>query len=513
MKKNACYANLFCLISLCFVIIGASCNNLDQLPEPYIQAGTAKLSGKVSGFQLNELDEAPTLMLYTSNPVTAKTLVTKATLSEDGLFSFEVPIECSTSVSSLSSNFYENTLFMCLTDGKETSFELINDGEGNAKITMEGDLFLSNNDLDNLSPAFVKMLLHQTPNVLPRYSMSMEEFIPYEMKNLERKLAITYTDSLLSKKGKQYLTNEFKLFFLHFRLFDYKFMMKLDYLDFNKDDTLLNGYTPKNPSRSYYGVLKRFDLNNPLYLYNESYATLLQTILSNDTLNIPLINDSPIEEWLKEVKPIMADLVGFKSGLFYDMLAANAYAMQFNEKQQPLSERQLEAIKRYFKNKGITDVLLRKNEEIKTLDAENRQTRTTINQTPNVPNDVLMKTIVSKYTGSVVLIDFWATWCGPCMAAMDDMRAMKKTMKGKNIVFVYMANESSPRKLWEAKAPTIGGEHYYLGRDAWAYISEDLGIDAVPTYLIYDTNGLLKHQVTGYPGNEKMQAMLKDLLQ
>src|SRR5574344_543325 len=89
----------------------------------YIQAGTAKLSGKMSGFQLNELDGAPTLMLYTSNPVTAKTLVTKATLSEDGLFSFEVPIECSTSVSSLSSNFYENTLFMCLTDGKETSFE------------------------------------------------------------------------------------------------------------------------------------------------------------------------------------------------------------------------------------------------------------------------------------------------------------------------------------------------------------------------------------------------------
>jgi hypothetical protein len=32
-------------------------------------------------------------------------------------------------------------------------------------------------------------------------------------------------------------------------------MMKLDYLDFNKDDTLLNGYTPKNPSRPYYGFL------------------------------------------------------------------------------------------------------------------------------------------------------------------------------------------------------------------------------------------------------------------
>ncbi|OPZ96629.1 MAG: thiol-disulfide oxidoreductase [Bacteroidetes bacterium ADurb.Bin416] len=329
---------------------------------------------------------------------------------------------------------------------------------------------------------------------------------------MERKLAITYTDSLLSPMGKQYLANEFKLFFVHFRMFDYKFMMRLDYSRFNEKDTLLNGFSIKNPDRSYYGFLKRYDLNNPLYLYNESYATLLQTILSNDTLNIPPINDSPIEEWLDEVKPIMADLVGFKTGLFYDMLAANAYAKQFNEKQQPLSDKQQENIKRFYKNKGISDVLLRKNEEIKKMDAENRQVNTNLHEIPDVPKEELMNSIISNYAGSVVLVDFWATWCGPCMEAMDDMRAMKKSMKGKNIVFIYMTSESSPKKLWEAKAPTIGGEHYYLGREAWEYTLENLGFDAVPTYLIYDRNGVLKHQATGYPGNEKMQAMLESLL-
>jgi len=512
MNINTYFSNSHWLLFLCIAIFGASCNSKDQLPVPRIQAGTAKLSGKVTGFQLNRLEEAPTLMLYTANPVTAKTRVTKVNVSEDGQFSFEIPIECSTSVSALSSNFYENTLLIYFTNGNETSIELINDGKGGGRIIQDGDCVLSYNDLNYLSPTFEKMLLHQTPNALPRYSMPIEEFIPYEMENMERKLAITYTDSLLSPMGKQYLANEFKLFFVHFRMFDYKFMMRLDYSSFNEKDTLLNGFSIKNPDRSYYGFLKRFDLNNPLYLYNESYATLLQTILSNDTLNIPPINDSPIEEWLDEVKPIMANLVGFKTGLFYDMLAANAYAKQFNEKQQPLSDKQQEHIKRFFKNKGISDVLLRKNEEIKKMDAENRQVNTNLHEIPDVPKEELMNSIISNYAGSVVLVDFWATWCGPCMEAMDDMRAMKKSMKGKNIVFIYMTSESSPKKLWEAKAPTIGGEHYYLGREAWEYTLENLGFDAVPTYLIYDRNGVLKHQATGYPGNEKMQAMLESLL-
>jgi len=52
----------------------------------------------------------------------------------------------------------------------------------------------------------------------------------------------------------------------------------------------------------------------------------------------------------------------------------------------------------------------------------------------------------------------------------------------------------------------------WLWQEYWEYTLENLGFDAVPTYLIYDRNGVLKHQVTGYPGNEKMQAMLEALL-
>jgi thiol-disulfide isomerase/thioredoxin len=499
------------LIGICFLFLSCTQVKNAKLHEPKITAGIAKVAGKVINFHLKQGEDNPTLTLSVPNPVTAETGNFKAILSDDGTFYFEVPIECDTTIGFLSSTIFDRSIFISLAGNNETKLEIIYSETGNIKANVVNMYKLTSDDMVNIFSVMSKMIYHVSPERIPRYNMLIEDFIPFEIKSLERKLDIANNDAILSKSAKKYITNEFKLNYLIVRLLDYKGSMKTDYMRYN-DSKDWDKFAPYEPDKSYYALLKYFNLNDPQYLWNGTYSEVLQTLLSNKTLNIPAIKDMPVEDWLKEVKTIMTDLIGSDTGLFYDLLAANAFARQFNNEVKPLSDKQKENIRRYFKNEEITKILLKKNEEIMKLDEEKQRTITIINTTPAVSKEDLMNTIISKYKGKAVLVDFWATWCKPCMDAMIETKKIKNEMHDKNIAFVYITDVSSPMELWQEKIKMIGGEQYYLTKDEWEYVMNSFGLTGIPTYLFYDTKGVMKNKITGYPGAEKMQKMIEELL-
>lgn len=287
-------------------------------------------------------------------------------------------------------------------------------------------------------------------------------------------------------------------------------MMELDsmnnYVDFKREDYV----APPDPDISYYKFLKEFNLNNPQCLYNSSYQEVFYNLLNDKTLAIPRIGETPIDEWLVGVKATMSDLVGFNSGQFYDLMVSNSYARQFNDNRLPLSDKQIANIKSYFKGNEIEKILLRRNEETQKLAAE--KSPLVVNEAPAVDKDKFMAAITSKFPSKVVVVDFWATWCSPCLKAMETMHPIKVEFKDKGVVFVYITNSTSPKRLWEDKAAGIGGEHYYLNGDQWYNLMNGLGFEAMPSYAIYDQNGKLFDKFTGYPGNDYLKTKLSELI-
>lgn len=173
----------------------------------------------------------------------------------------------------------------------------------------------------------------------------------------------------------------------------------------------------------------------------------------------------------------------------------------------PLTEAQKETMKKL--PEGCQQYLNAKNEElVAMLEANKKKTGFRMNEAGEVANEDLFASIISKYRGKVVLVDFWATWCGPCRMANKEMVPLKEELKGKDIVYVYITGETSPKEAWENMVPDLPGEHFRLTDNQWEYLRKAMGASGVPTYIVVDREGTIKYKTVGYPGNTAMKEQL-----
>ncbi|HET8781568.1 MAG TPA: redoxin domain-containing protein [Pyrinomonadaceae bacterium] len=98
--------------------------------------------------------------------------------------------------------------------------------------------------------------------------------------------------------------------------------------------------------------------------------------------------------------------------------------------------------------------------------------------------------------GKVVLIDFWGTWCGPCVQSVPDLRNLhKKYSKDPSFVLIGISSDRDDQVWREFTAENKMVWPQYRDKDR--RILRAFNIDSYPTYVIIDHEGIVRHRSVG----------------
>lgn len=115
---------------------------------------------------------------------------------------------------------------------------------------------------------------------------------------------------------------------------------------------------------------------------------------------------------------------------------------------------------------------------------------------------------LSDYKGRVVLINFWASWCPPCIYEMPELQALKAHFSGRP--FDILAINVGEKKYKVRKFSKVIKLELPVLLDTDSNTFKHWGVKTLPTSFLIDRNGKIRYRTRGNPGwqdDEVLQAI------
>ena len=121
---------------------------------------------------------------------------------------------------------------------------------------------------------------------------------------------------------------------------------------------------------------------------------------------------------------------------------------------------------------------------------------------------------LSDLKGHVVLLDFWATWCGPCRMSIPELQHLHEKYKDQGLVVIGLsADNDSTRKEVPGTKRELGMTYATAFTDDIPDVRSKYEFSSLPMLFVIDRKGVVRNRINGYDPNSKLEDDVVKLLQ
>ncbi|HEX8142085.1 MAG TPA: cytochrome c biogenesis protein/redoxin [Pyrinomonadaceae bacterium] len=117
---------------------------------------------------------------------------------------------------------------------------------------------------------------------------------------------------------------------------------------------------------------------------------------------------------------------------------------------------------------------------------------------------------LSELRGRVVMLNFWATWCGPCRAEIPELNAMQRDMQARGLTIIGVSWDDTVEGVREFQQELPQDYTILMGGEEVQSLFG--GIPSLPTTYIIDRDGRIRQKIIGARGRSVFEAAIKPLL-
>lgn len=130
---------------------------------------------------------------------------------------------------------------------------------------------------------------------------------------------------------------------------------------------------------------------------------------------------------------------------------------------------------------------------------------------PDTEAGVMFKEIIAPFRGKYLIVDFWESSCGPCVAGIKNNKALREKLKdNSNIAFLFICSEETPKDKYDQFIKEQGLENSWrLTEDQYIMMRELFKFNGIPHYEYVDREGKI---MTKGLDVYKVESSLEDLL-